>query len=222
MTDDALLEDLVSRVEAELGTPTGNGEARLGVAEVARWILHSDHPDMPENDRERLVEAVVDRLVGGGLTHLDAAGHVRMVDVSEKHASVREALAEAIVGLSDEARARLFQGTLPKGDALASVRIAGIMGAKRTPDLIPLCHPLPLTGVTVDVVEVDSGARITARVATEARTGVEMEAMTAVSVAALALYDMVKSVDRHAWIGPVRLLEKHGGKSGTWMREPET
>lgn len=205
----------------ELGVAEEDEDSRLGVAEVARWLLDTDHPDLPQADRERLVGAVVDRLAGGGLTHIDPAGHVRMVDVSEKRTTAREAVAEAVVELSDDARARLFDGTLPKGDALAAVRIAGIMGAKRTADLIPLCHPLPLTGVTVDVVEADGGARITARVATEARTGVEMEAMTAVSVAALALYDMVKSVDRSASIGSIRLLEKRGGTSGVWVRADE-
>lgn len=153
------------------------------------------------------------------LSHLTARGEVRMVDVSAKAVTAREAVAEAVVELSPEVRRRLFSGDLPKGDALASVRIAGVMAAKRTAQLIPLCHPLPLDGIDMDVEETDTGARIVARIRTTARTGVEMEAMTAASVAALALYDMVKGLDKGAVVGPIRLLEKRGGKSGSWVRE---
>jgi cyclic pyranopterin phosphate synthase len=152
-------------------------------------------------------------------SHLDERGEVRMVDVSAKEATDREAVAEAIVEMSPEISRRLFSGELPKGDALASVRLAGIMAAKQTPSLIPLCHPLPLTGVVVDVEPVDAGARIVATVRTTARTGVEMEAMTAASVAALALYDMVKGLDRAVMISRTRLLAKRGGKSGEWRAE---
>lgn len=153
-------------------------------------------------------------------SHLGEAGDVRMVDVSGKQVTDREAVAEAIVVMTPELARRLFTGDLPKGDALASVRLAGIMGAKQTPSLIPLCHPLPLTGVTVEVEEIEHGARIVATVRTTARTGVEMEAMTAASVAALALYDMVKGIDKAVMISRTRLLAKRGGKSGDW-RAPE-
>ncbi len=141
-----------------------------------------------------------------------------MVDVSEKEVSVRVASAESIVVLAKEPAEALFGGTLPKGDALAAIRLAGIMGAKRTAELIPLCHPLPIDAVDVSVTRVDEGARIVAEVTTTGRTGVEMEAMTAVTVAALTLYDMVKGIERGVEIGPVRLLRKTGGRSGTWER----
>lgn len=151
-------------------------------------------------------------------THLTSAGDVHMVDVSRKEVTVREAIARAAITLSDPARDALFSGDLPKGDALAAVRLAGITGAKRTSDLIPLCHPLPIDAVTVEVESTERGARITASVVTTGRTGVEMEAMTAVSVAALTLYDMVKGLDRGAVIGPIELVRKSGGRSGTWER----
>ncbi|MFP5332958.1 MAG: cyclic pyranopterin monophosphate synthase MoaC [Acidimicrobiia bacterium] len=150
--------------------------------------------------------------------HLTGDGDVHMVDVGSKDVTEREAVAEARVVLSAATADALFGGELPKGDALASVRLAGIMGAKRTADLIPLCHPLPLTGVEVVVERVPEGARIQATARTVGRTGVEMEAMTAVSVAALTLYDMVKGVERGVAIGPIRLLSKRGGRSGTWTR----
>lgn len=151
-------------------------------------------------------------------THLTSAGDVHMVDVSGKEVTVREAIARAAITLSASVRDALFSGDLPKGDALAAVRLAGIAGAKRTSDLIPLCHPLPIDAVTVEVESTERGARITASVATTGRTGVEMEAMTAVSVAALTLYDMVKGLDRGAVIGPIELVRKSGGRSGTWER----
>ncbi|MFO7548405.1 MAG: cyclic pyranopterin monophosphate synthase MoaC [Acidimicrobiia bacterium] len=222
MAEGALLEELTARVRAELSTASsedaGTDEARTRVREVARWILDVDHPDLGDTEREVLVEGVVDALIGSGLGHLDTAGHVRMVDVSSKEPTDREAIAQGLVRLDPEARRRLFAGELPKGDALASVRLAGIMGAKQTAFLVPLCHPLPLTGVEVQVDEVDTGARITARVRTHASTGVEMEAMTAVAVAALALYDMIKGIDRGAEIEGIRLLHKRGGRSGAWYR----
>ena len=151
-------------------------------------------------------------------SHLDKRGEMRMVEVGEKPETMRRAVAEAHVRLSPEVRRSLVEGTLPKGDALAAVRLAGIMAAKRTSELIPLCHPLPLSGIEVKIVPSGEGMVITAAVRTTARTGVEMEAMVAVSVAALALYDMVKGLDRGAVIGPIRLLEKTGGKSGEWRR----
>jgi cyclic pyranopterin monophosphate synthase len=148
--------------------------------------------------------------------HLSGDGDVHMVDVTGKDETDRMARAECHVAMAPATAEALFGGALPKGDALASVRLAGIMGAKRTPDLIPLCHPLQLSGVDVVVERTAGGARIEATVRTTGRTGVEMEAMTAVSVAALALYDMVKGVERGVEIGPIRLLEKSGGRSGRW------
>lgn len=150
--------------------------------------------------------------------HLTPAGDVHMVDVGAKAETERTATAEGFVTMTAEIADRLFAGSLPKGDALASVRLAGIMGAKKTPELVPLCHPIALTGVTVDVEPHESGARITATTSTVGRTGVEMEAMTAVAAAALALYDMVKGLDRSVSIDRICLLEKRGGRSGTWTR----
>jgi cyclic pyranopterin monophosphate synthase len=152
------------------------------------------------------------------LNHLDEAGQARMVDVSAKNVTVRTARATGSVLLSAEAVAALRDGTIPKGDALAVARIAGIQGAKRTPDLIPLCHPLGLHGVSVDLVVTDSGVTITSTVKTADRTGVEMEALTSVSVAALTLIDMIKAVDKGAVITDVRIEAKDGGKSGSWRR----
>jgi cyclic pyranopterin phosphate synthase len=152
------------------------------------------------------------------LTHLDEAGQARMVDVSAKDVTVRTARASGGVLLSGQAVAALRDGRVPKGDALAVARIAGIAGAKRTPDLIPLCHPLGLHGVQVDVTVEDWGVAIDATVKTADRTGVEMEALTSVSVAALTLIDMIKSVDKGAVITDVRLESKDGGKSGAWRR----
>ncbi|CAN5296079.1 MAG: cyclic pyranopterin monophosphate synthase MoaC [Actinobacteria bacterium] len=152
------------------------------------------------------------------LPHLTPAGEAHMVDVSAKAVSNRVAVAEGLVTMSESTRQALFGGTLPKGDALAAVRLAAIMAAKKTAELIPLCHPLPIDAVEIIVEEVDGGARIVAEVATSGRTGVEMEALTAVSVGALTLYDMVKGIERGVEIGPIRLLRKSGGRSGTWER----
>ena len=152
------------------------------------------------------------------LTHLDAAGRARMVDVSAKDVTVRTATASGRVLLSAPAVAALRDGAVPKGDALAVARIAGIAGAKRTADLIPLCHPLALHAVSVELTVEDTGVAITASVRTADRTGVEMEALTSVSVAALTLIDMIKSVDKGAVITDVRLETKDGGKSGPWRR----
>lgn len=151
-------------------------------------------------------------------SHLDEQGHVHMVDVSSKDVTGRQALAEATVVMKPTTRDLLFAGGLPKGDALATARLAGIMAAKRTSDLIPLCHPIALTSVSIDIAPSDYGASLRATVATRDRTGVEMEAMTAVSVAALSLYDMIKGVDRGAYVDDVRLLSKSGGRSGEWAR----
>jgi cyclic pyranopterin phosphate synthase len=152
------------------------------------------------------------------LTHLDETGSARMVDVGAKAPSDRQAVAEAVVILSKSTRAALFEGSLPKGDATAVARVAAIQAAKRTADLIPLCHPLALSSVTVEIEEIDVGARLVVTVATTDRTGVEMEALTGASVGALTIYDMVKGIERGAEIGPVRLLRKSGGASGEWER----
>lgn len=154
----------------------------------------------------------------GRLTHVDASGHARMVDVSGKDVTARSATATGTVLLSAQAVAALRAGEVPKGDALAVARIAGIQGAKRTPELIPLCHPIGLHSVAVDLEVADHGVLITCTARTADRTGVEMEALTAVSVAALALIDMVKAVDPAAVITDVRVEEKTGGKSGSWHR----
>ena len=153
------------------------------------------------------------------LTHLDQHGAARMVDVTAKEVTVRTATASGRVLVSAEVVALLRGEGVPKGDALATARIAGIQGAKRTPDLIPLCHPLALHGVSVDLNVTGDAVEISATVRTADRTGVEMEALTAVSVAALTLIDMVKAVDKSAEIAGVRLLSKTGGKSGNWARE---
>jgi cyclic pyranopterin phosphate synthase len=155
------------------------------------------------------------------LTHLDEAGQARMVDVSAKDVTVRTARASGRVLLSAAAVTALRDGQVPKGDALAVARIAGIAGAKRTPDLIPLCHPLGLHGVSVDLAVTDWGVSIEATVKTADRTGVEMEALTSVSVAALTLIDMIKSVDKGAVIADIQLESKDGGKSGPWRRTSE-
>lgn len=150
--------------------------------------------------------------------HLDEAGNARMVDVSQKAATSRLAVAEATVVMSPAVRGKLFAGDLPKGDAVGVARIAAIMAAKQTPALIPLCHPIPIEAVDVTVEEVPDGARVTVTARTTARTGIEMEAMTAASVGAIAIYDMVKGIDRSVEVGAVRLLRKSGGKSGDWSR----
>jgi cyclic pyranopterin monophosphate synthase len=156
-----------------------------------------------------------------GFSHLNDQGEVHMVDVGHKPVTLREATAAGVVEIAPETADRLFAGSLPKGDALASVRLAAIMGAKRTSDLIPLCHPISISAVDVLVARHPQGAEITARVQTTGQTGVEMEAMTAVAVGALTLYDMIKGLDRSASIGAVRLIAKSGGASGTWMRSNE-
>ena len=152
-------------------------------------------------------------------THLDEQGSARMVDVSGKDVTARSATASGRVLVSAEVVALLRGGGVPKGDALAVARIAGIMAAKRTPELVPLCHPLAISGVTVDLEVSDDAVAITATVRTTDRTGVEMEALTAVSVAGLALVDMVKAVDPAAVITDVRVESKSGGKTGEWHRD---
>jgi len=156
--------------------------------------------------------------VDDDLTHLDEQGRARMVDVGGKEPTVRVAVAEAVITLTPAVRDRLFAGDLPKGDAVAVARVAAIMGAKQTSSLVPLCHPIPLDAVEVAIEPIDTGARVEVTARTQARTGVEMEAMTAAALGAVTLYDMVKGLDRGAEIGPVRLLEKSGGRSGRWRR----
>jgi cyclic pyranopterin monophosphate synthase len=154
----------------------------------------------------------------GALTHLDEQGAARMVDVSAKPASVRTARATGRVLVSAEVVQLLRGPGVPKGDALAVARIAGIMGAKRTPDLVPLCHPIGITGVDIELTVLDEAVAIATRVRTTDRTGVEMEALTAVVTAGLAVVDMVKAVDPAAVITDVRVEEKTGGTSGDWRR----
>ncbi|MBB2976579.1 cyclic pyranopterin phosphate synthase [Microbacterium endophyticum] len=154
-------------------------------------------------------------------THLDAAGHARMVDVTAKQPTVRAATARGFVRCSPEVVAALRDGTAPKGDVLAVARIAGIQGAKQTPALLPLAHVIGVHGVVVDLDLGDEGVAIEAVVRTADRTGVEMEALTAVSVAALAIVDMVKGMDKATSIENVRIVAKEGGKSGPWMRPGE-
>jgi len=152
------------------------------------------------------------------LTHLDETGAARMVDVSGKDVTARTATASGKVLVSAEVVSLLRGDGVPKGDALGVARVAGIMAAKRTPDLVPLCHPLAISGVSVDLAVEDDGVAITATVRTTDRTGVEREALTAVSVAALTVIDMVKAVDKAAVVTDVRVEEKTGGKSGTFLR----
>lgn len=154
-------------------------------------------------------------------THLDSAGHARMVDVTEKQPTVRAATAAGFVRCAPETVGLLRDGTVPKGDVLAVARIAGIQAAKRTPELLPLAHVIGVHGAVVDLEIEDAGIRISATVRTADRTGVEMEALTAVSVAALAVVDMIKGVDRAVTIENVRIVAKEGGRSGSWRRPGE-
>lgn len=154
------------------------------------------------------------------LTHLDADGAAHMVDVSAKAVTHREAVAEGVITMSAEARAAIRDGTSKKGDVLAVARIAGIMAAKKTSDLIPLCHPIALSSVAVELDLTDTGVRVSATARTSGQTGVEMEALTAASVALLTIYDMAKALDKAMVIGDVRLRAKSGGRSGDWRAAP--
>lgn len=158
------------------------------------------------------------------LTHLDPAGGVRMVDVGDKEVTEREAVAIGTVRMKPETLSLIAEGVMPKGDVLTTAQVAGIMAAKRTPDLIPLCHPLDLAGVTVDLSldRETSAVNVRSTVRLSARTGAEMEALTAVSVACLTVYDMCKAVDKDMEITGIRLVRKSGGKSGLYVREGET
>ncbi|MES2174712.1 MAG: cyclic pyranopterin monophosphate synthase MoaC [Pseudomonadota bacterium] len=155
-----------------------------------------------------------------GLTHLDEDGAARMVDVSAKAVTAREAIASGRIDMSAEAARAIAEGLVKKGDVLALARVAGIMAAKRTADLIPLCHPIALSAVTVDFDLDDRGVTVTATARTAGQTGVEMEALTAASVALLTIYDMAKALDKSMIIGGIGLIAKTGGKSGDWRRAP--
>ncbi len=152
------------------------------------------------------------------LSHLDAEGRARMVDVSDKPVTVREAVAEGFVRMAAETRALALSGQARKGEVIVTAELAGVMAAKRTADLIPLCHPLPLSSIKVAVEPAEHGLRVVARVKTIAQTGVEMEALTAASVACLTLFDMLKAADKAMVIEGVRVLEKSGGRSGDWSQ----
>ena len=161
----------------------------------------------------------VDTPPAGELTHIDSEGRVRMVDVGDKPVTDRVAVARGNIRIGPAAMQAIRSGSVAKGDPLQAARIAGIMAAKRTADLVPLCHSLPLSQVDVELEARDDGYGIEARVRTTARTGVEMEALTAVTAAALTVYDMVKAMDRRMVIGEIRLVEKRGGRSGTFQGE---
>ena len=158
------------------------------------------------------------RAAGAALSHVDGRGRVRMVDVGDKPVTARAAVAAGEITMSAAALRLIRSGKVAKGDPLQTARLAGIMAAKQTAALIPLCHPLPLTHVSVELTPARRGYRIESRVRTSGQTGVEMEALTAVAVAALTIYDMVKAVDKRMVIGEIRLLEKTGGKSGAFRR----
>jgi len=151
-----------------------------------------------------------------GLTHIDEAGAARMVDVGGKAVTAREAIASGRITMSAEAAAAIGAGTAKKGDVLAVARVAGIMAAKRTSDLIPLCHPLPLTKVEIELVVDETGVTATATASTEGKTGVEMEALTAATVTLLTIYDMAKAIDKTMVLTDIRVRAKSGGKSGNW------
>jgi cyclic pyranopterin phosphate synthase len=153
-----------------------------------------------------------------GLTHIDETGRAHMVDVSEKAVTSREAVAEGFVRMTPQTLALALSGDAKKGDVRATAEIAGIMAAKKTSDLIPLCHPLAISKIEVRVAQAEGGLSVTARVKTSGQTGVEMEALTAVSVACLTVYDMLKAADKAMTIEGVRLMTKSGGKSGDWVR----
>jgi|SRR5450756_1406296 cyclic pyranopterin phosphate synthase len=157
-----------------------------------------------------------------GLTHVDERGNARMVDVADKMVTHRRAIASARVRMRPATLAMIVEGRVPKGDVFAVARVAGIMAAKRTSDLIPLCHPLALTHASVDFEPLEDGVGITATVETDGKTGVEMEALAAVGVAALTLYDMCKAVDRGMTVDDLGLTRKEGGKSGVWTREEDS
>ncbi len=162
---------------------------------------------------------MMDKTTKPTLSHVDSEGRVQMVDVGDKPTTAREAVARGVIRIGADALELIRTGGIEKGDPLQVARIAGIMAAKRTADLIPLCHPIPITRVDVELHPRNDGYEIEARVGTRAQTGVEMEALTAVTIAALTVYDMVKAVDRTMAIGEIRLVEKTGGRSGTFTQD---
>jgi cyclic pyranopterin phosphate synthase len=191
---------------------------------VTSWLLIAGHQTkiwistlVPDSDAHHM-NPWCRRVVSVDLTHVDAAGAARMVDVTAKEPTARTAVATGVLRTTAEVVELLRRDGLPKGDALATARIAGIMGAKRTPDLVPLCHPIALSGVVVELEPDGAEVRVRATVRTTDRTGVEMEALTAVAVAGLTLHDMVKAVDPAAVMDAVRVERKEGGKTGTWAR----
>jgi cyclic pyranopterin monophosphate synthase len=170
----------------------------------------------PNNGRDHRIR---EGIMSSKLTHMDEGGNARMVDVSSKEPTKRSAKATAFVRMLPATLASIREANLPKGDVLSTARLAGIMGAKQTSTLIPLCHPLPLESIDVEFTLKDAGVHIVAEARTSGKTGVEMEALTAASIAALTIYDMAKAVDRGMCVEGLRLLEKHGGKSGSWILE---
>ena len=199
---------------ATAATPSrGQGNPRRGVS------VSSRRPDGVPNAAAALGPPRGPAAIGKNvLSHVDARGRIKMVDVGEKPITDREAIARGSIALSREARRLVRSGGVRKGDPLQTARLAGILGAKKTPMLIPLCHSLPLSHVDVELTATARGYDIEARVQTTAQTGVEMEALTAVAVAALTIYDMVKAVDRSMVISDIRLMIKRGGASGTYRR----
>ncbi len=185
-------------------------------AEAAAATANNPTAEKPTRDNPTADNPTADKTANTRLTHLRHDGTAQMVDVSNKAQSTREATATATVRSTAEVLALLDGGELPKGDALAVARIAGIMAAKKTPDLIPLCHPLPIAKVTIDFELDTDSVTVFATVKTRGVTGVEMEALTAASVAALSVYDMIKAVDKHAVLTDIKVLAKSGGKSGDW------
>jgi cyclic pyranopterin phosphate synthase len=202
--------EVMSRLDASRPLPP---ELWRSLSALERYVLAKVCHD------ERISQAY-DEIIGARVasTHLDARGNVHMVDVGQKSATERTAVAESRVSLGEEAMSRLRGGTAKKGEVLSTVRLAGILAAKKTPEIIPLCHAVQLTHVSVDIEIETDGVRITAKVSSFDRTGVEMEALVAASASALTLYDMLKAYDRCMTIGPTQLLSKSGGKSGDFRR----
>ena len=202
----------------------------LGTTRNVKWKWIKGHSGHPENEEANRIAGLQSGVVGRtdysnigteGFTHLDEQGQVRMVDVGNKSISSRSAVAKAFVRMKSEIIRMILNGDIPKGDVLACARLAGIMAAKQTSSLIPLCHPIELNQVKIDLDcdESRHGIEVIATVSTNARTGVEMEALTAVTISSLTIYDMCKSVDKGIFIEEIMLVSKHGGKSGDYIRD---